>query len=48
MNPEDWYVAPSTTDGQYQWTNLKSGIKLSLLEAIQVYVTTILRLISIH
>jgi hypothetical protein len=39
--PEHWDTMPATTntgEAQHHWTNKQSGIKLSLVEAIELYV----------
>ena len=37
MDPDDWDLTPPTTnvgEAQHHWTNINTGIQLSLLEAI--------------
>jgi hypothetical protein len=41
MSAEDWDNTPSTTntgEAQHHWTNLQTGVKQSLVEAIEKYV----------
>jgi len=41
IHADDWAVTPATTnsgESQHHWTNLQTGTRLSLLEAIEKYV----------